>query len=42
MNPYYNYSYEGIDAVTSASQMEKKVEIVKKLTEKIDKLIAGF
>lgn len=39
MNPYYEYSYEGIDAVTSASQMEKKDEIVKKLTEKLDRLI---
>jgi CO dehydrogenase/acetyl-CoA synthase epsilon subunit len=41
MNPYYNYSYEGIDAVTTASQMEKKDEIVKKLSEKIDGLISG-
>ncbi|MCU0821594.1 MAG: hypothetical protein MUC95_03870 [Spirochaetes bacterium] len=41
MNPYYNYKYEGIDAITSASQMEKKEELVRKISERIDKLVAG-
>ncbi len=41
MNPYYEYDYEGIDAVTSASDMDKKDEIIEKLTMQIDGVLGG-
>ncbi len=41
MNPYYEYDYEGVDAVTSASNMENKYEILEKLTAQVDSVLGG-
>lgn len=38
-DPDWKYSYKGVDAITSASEMELKDDTYKKIVEQIDKII---
>lgn len=38
-DPDWKYSYKGVDAITSASEMELKDDTYKKIVDKIDKII---
>jgi hypothetical protein len=38
---HYEYSYEGVDAITAASRIANEEEIVTRLSEEIDRIIGG-
>jgi hypothetical protein len=38
-NPNYEYTYGGIDAITSASQKEKEQEVIQEIADSIDELL---
>jgi hypothetical protein len=38
-DPDWKYSYKGVDAITSASEMELKDDIYKRIVEQINKII---
>jgi len=39
-NPNLEYTYGGIDAITSASQKEKEQEVIQEITDSIDELLS--
>lgn len=41
-DPELEYSHEGVDAITSASVIEDKDEVITSLSEKIDGIISGL
>ncbi|MBW1894920.1 MAG: hypothetical protein JRI91_14680 [Deltaproteobacteria bacterium] len=38
----WEYSYQNVDAITSASEIENKETVTAKLSERIDEIISGL